>query len=141
MRPRPRCPPCLPARSRQSHASLVSRPARLHSYAPLACVPTSRALRLARRQSHASDTAPLGAAASPRRKNFAFKCHRHNEQVFAINSIAFHPFGTFATCGSDGGQSVRRVWLLTAPKTVACHPFAHMPSLVLLLICIVCFAR
>jgi len=36
------------------------------------------------------------------KKNFAFKCHRHNEQVYAINSISFHPFGTFATCGSDG---------------------------------------
>ena len=35
-------------------------------------------------------------------KNFAFKCHRSNEEIFAVNSIAFHPQGTFATSGSDG---------------------------------------
>jgi len=38
------------------------------------------------------------------RKNFAFKCHRENNEIFAINLITFHPtFGTFATAGSDGG--------------------------------------
>jgi len=36
-------------------------------------------------------------------KNFAFKCHRENNEIFAVNVIAFHPtFGTFATAGSDG---------------------------------------
>lgn len=36
-------------------------------------------------------------------KNFAFKCHRSNEEIFAVNAIAFHPnHGTFATAGSDG---------------------------------------
>jgi mRNA export factor len=36
-------------------------------------------------------------------KNFAFKCHRHSNEVYAVNSIAFHPrYGTFATAGSDG---------------------------------------
>jgi len=36
-------------------------------------------------------------------KNFAFKCHRDNNEIFAVNSISFHPsFGTFATAGSDG---------------------------------------
>jgi mRNA export factor len=36
-------------------------------------------------------------------KNFAFKCHRENDDVYAVNGIAFHRgFGTFATCGSDG---------------------------------------
>ena len=36
-------------------------------------------------------------------KNFAFKCHRENNDVFAVNQLCFHqPFGTFATCGSDG---------------------------------------
>jgi mRNA export factor len=35
--------------------------------------------------------------------NFAFKCHRDTTQIFAINSIDFHPiFNTFATTGSDG---------------------------------------
>jgi len=38
------------------------------------------------------------------KKNFAFKCHRHNNEVYAVNSISFHQrYGTFATCGSDGG--------------------------------------
>mmetsp|Transcript_5155 Transcript_5155/g.12373 ORF Transcript_5155/g.12373 Transcript_5155/m.12373 type:complete len:364 (-) Transcript_5155:95-1186(-) len=36
-------------------------------------------------------------------KNFAFKCHRTNEEIFAVNSIDFHPsMGTFSTCGGDG---------------------------------------
>lgn len=36
-------------------------------------------------------------------KNFAFKCHRTQEEIFAVNAISFHPtFGTFATAGSDG---------------------------------------
>ena len=34
-------------------------------------------------------------------RNFAFKCHRENNDVFAVNCLCFHaPFGTFATCGS-----------------------------------------
>ena len=36
-------------------------------------------------------------------KNFAFKCHRDNQDIYAVNCIAFHPkFGTFATTGGDG---------------------------------------
>lgn len=36
-------------------------------------------------------------------KNFAFKCHRSTEEIFAVNSIDFHPtMGTFATAGGDG---------------------------------------
>merc|ERR1719382_153403 len=36
-------------------------------------------------------------------KNFAFKCHRSNEEIFAVNSLDFHPtMGTFATGGGDG---------------------------------------
>jgi len=35
-------------------------------------------------------------------KNFAFKCHRNKSNLYAINDIAFHPFSTFATAGSDG---------------------------------------
>ena len=36
-------------------------------------------------------------------KNFAFKCHREGNDVYAVNCLSFHlPFGTFATCGSDG---------------------------------------
>jgi len=36
-------------------------------------------------------------------KNFAFKCHRDNSDIFPVNCLAFHPsFGTFATAGGDG---------------------------------------
>ena len=36
-------------------------------------------------------------------KNFAFKCHREDANVYSVNCIHFHQqFGTFATCGSDG---------------------------------------
>jgi len=36
-------------------------------------------------------------------KNFAFKCHRDNQDIYSVNCIAFHPtYGTFATTGSDG---------------------------------------
>jgi mRNA export factor len=35
-------------------------------------------------------------------KNFSFKCHRQNQDVYAVNAIAFHPIGIFATVGSDG---------------------------------------
>jgi len=35
-------------------------------------------------------------------QNFIFKCHRVSSEVFSVNSIAFHPYGTFATAGSDG---------------------------------------
>ncbi|BGP25762.1 mRNA export factor [Rhodotorula toruloides] len=41
--------------------------------------------------------------------NFTFKCHRKDEpapskssSVYAVNDIQFHPYGTFATAGSDG---------------------------------------
>jgi len=36
-------------------------------------------------------------------KNFAFKCHRENNDVYAVNAISFHPvWGTFSTAGGDG---------------------------------------
>ena len=45
-------------------------------------------------------------------RNFAFKCHRETQDaragqtglcnIYAVNSIAFHHLGTFATAGSDG---------------------------------------
>lgn len=37
-------------------------------------------------------------------KNFAFKCHRENSEVYPCHSVSFHNgHGTFATCGGDGG--------------------------------------
>mmetsp|Transcript_20961 Transcript_20961/g.51650 ORF Transcript_20961/g.51650 Transcript_20961/m.51650 type:complete len:200 (-) Transcript_20961:72-671(-) len=39
-------------------------------------------------------------------RQFAFKCHRENDTIYAVNAIKFHDgFGTFATAGSDGGIS------------------------------------
>lgn len=37
------------------------------------------------------------------KKNFAFKCHRTTDEIFAVNDISFNSaFGTFATAGGDG---------------------------------------
>jgi mRNA export factor len=40
-------------------------------------------------------------------KNFSFRCHRDETTMatYAVNSLAFHPLGTFASCGSDGVYS------------------------------------
>ncbi|CAI5481063.1 unnamed protein product [Closterium sp. Yama58-4] len=39
-------------------------------------------------------------------KNFTFKCHRDGNDIYAVNSIDFHPqFGTFTTAGSDGAYN------------------------------------
>ena len=39
-------------------------------------------------------------------KNFTFKCHRDGSDVYAVNSISFHPqFHTFSTAGSDGAYN------------------------------------
>lgn len=36
-------------------------------------------------------------------RNFAFKCHRDNDDIYAVNSVRFHQvWGTFFTVGSDG---------------------------------------
>ncbi|CEG50231.1 mRNA export protein (contains WD40 repeats) [Plasmopara halstedii] len=37
-----------------------------------------------------------------KRNDFAFKCHRDGSDIYPVSSIAFHPFGTFATTGGDG---------------------------------------
>eukprot|EP01130_Rhizamoeba_saxonica_P016791 TRINITY_DN7835_c0_g1_i2.p2 TRINITY_DN7835_c0_g1~~TRINITY_DN7835_c0_g1_i2.p2 ORF type:complete len:336 (+),score=62.82 TRINITY_DN7835_c0_g1_i2:14-1021(+) len=40
---------------------------------------------------------------SDKSKDFAFKCHRMKSNIYAVNSISFHPrYGSFATCGGDG---------------------------------------
>ncbi len=41
--------------------------------------------------------------------NFAFKCHRegpNGANIYAVNVIKFHPYGTFATAGSDGTMNI-----------------------------------
>ncbi|DBA05081.1 TPA: hypothetical protein N0F65_000769 [Lagenidium giganteum] len=37
-----------------------------------------------------------------KRGDFAFKCHREGNDIYPVSSLAFHPFGTFATTGGDG---------------------------------------
>lgn len=45
----------------------------------------------------------LGVTPPNNMKKYAFKCHRVNDNVFPVNSIAFHHgYGTFATGGCDG---------------------------------------
>lgn len=43
---------------------------------------------------------------SQEKKGYSFKCHRQTVDgktyIFPVNSIAFHPYGTFATGGCDG---------------------------------------
>ena len=39
-------------------------------------------------------------------KNFTFKCHREGADIYAVDSMAFHPqFGTFVTTGADGAYN------------------------------------
>lgn len=39
-------------------------------------------------------------------KNFTFKCHRDGNDVYAVNSMSFHPqHHTFVTAGSDGAYN------------------------------------
>jgi len=39
-------------------------------------------------------------------KNFTFKCHRDGQDIYAVNSISFHPVhGTFVTAGGDGSYN------------------------------------
>lgn len=35
-------------------------------------------------------------------KTFAYKCHRDDNNIYAVHSIAFHQIGTFLTAGADG---------------------------------------
>eukprot|EP01087_Luapelamoeba_hula_P005100 TRINITY_DN1518_c0_g1_i1.p1 TRINITY_DN1518_c0_g1~~TRINITY_DN1518_c0_g1_i1.p1 ORF type:complete len:339 (-),score=42.82 TRINITY_DN1518_c0_g1_i1:88-1104(-) len=56
-------------------------------------------------------------------KNFAFKCHRDNNNIFAVNDISFHPYGTFATCGSDGTFNF---WDKDSKQRL--KPFARLPQ-------------
>lgn len=56
--------------------------------------------------------------------NFIFKCHRVGSDIFSVNSISFHPFGTFATAGSDGTFNF---WDKDAKQRLKAFPKASMP--------------
>lgn len=65
-------------------------------------------------------------------KNFAFKCHRENSDIYAVDSISFHSvYGTFATTGADGTvhfwdkeQKQRLKPFNKAPTAVPCGNFS-----------------
>lgn len=39
--------------------------------------------------------------------NFAFKCHRNENNAYAVNAISFHPVhGTVSTAGGDGSFQI-----------------------------------
>eukprot|EP01113_Clastostelium_recurvatum_P025983 TRINITY_DN3119_c0_g1_i2.p1 TRINITY_DN3119_c0_g1~~TRINITY_DN3119_c0_g1_i2.p1 ORF type:complete len:345 (+),score=70.76 TRINITY_DN3119_c0_g1_i2:65-1099(+) len=57
--------------------------------------------------------------------NFAFKCHREGNDIFSVNSIAFHPtYGTFATAGSDGAFNF---WDKDSKQRLKPFPRANQP--------------
>lgn len=67
-------------------------------------------------------------------KKYAFKCHRTKEEgvetLYPVNAISFHPFGTFATGGSDkivniwdGFQKKRLVSFTPYPTSVSSLSF------------------
>ncbi|GAA6007281.1 hypothetical protein JCM11491_003073 [Sporobolomyces phaffii] len=74
--------------------------------------------------------------------NFTFKCHRKDRQgsgvnsrqqqdVFAVNSIAYNNLGTFVTAGSDGELTIwdhylrARLKTLTAPGPITSTAFSY----------------
>lgn len=70
------------------------------------------------------------------KKNFMFKCHRHGPNVYNVNGVEFHPYGTFATVGSDGivafwdKDSKQRLHLLPRRRTpISCGAFNASGSL------------
>lgn len=70
-------------------------------------------------------------------KKYSFKCHRVENTVFPVNTIAFHPaHGTFATGGSDGfvniwdGKNKKRLCQFPSyPTSVASLCFNHDGSM------------
>jgi cell cycle arrest protein BUB3 len=46
------------------------------------------------------------ASEEVKKKNYTFKCHRKGDMICPVNTVAFHPCGTFASGGSDGTVAV-----------------------------------
>jgi len=40
---------------------------------------------------------------SPPGSNYSFRCHREGNEAYPVHDISFHPMGTFATVGGNGG--------------------------------------
>jgi len=65
------------------------------------------------------------------KKKYAFKCHRVNDTIYPVNTIAFHPHhGTFATGGADGsvvtwdGNNKKKLCgIAKCPTSISCLAF------------------
>jgi len=58
-------------------------------------------------------------------KNFIYRCHRvNNTDIYAVNSISFHPGGAFATAGSDGTV---HIWDKDARSRLKAFPSLNSP--------------
>ena len=56
-------------------------------------------------------------------KNFTFKCHRQDSDIYAVNAVTFHPVhGTFVTAGSDGSYNF---WDKARPRLPASATWKH----------------
>nr|GEW50787.1 hypothetical protein [Tanacetum cinerariifolium] len=70
-------------------------------------------------------------------KNFTFKCHREQNDIYAVNSLSFHPVhGTFATAGSDGAfnfwdkdSKQRLKAMLRCTQPITCSSFNNDGSM------------
>ena len=71
------------------------------------------------------------------KESFAFKCHRQDSNVYAVNGIAFQKqFGTFATFGSDGvvnfwdkDNKQRLKGFSAIQRTIPCAAFSEQGNL------------
>jgi mRNA export factor len=71
------------------------------------------------------------------KESFAFKCHRQENDVFAVNDIAFNSIhGTFATVGSDGvcnfwdkDHKQRLKGFTSIQKPISCASFSTQGNL------------
>lgn len=63
---------------------------------------------------------------SAQSKNFTFKCHRQDADIYAVNAVTFHPVhGTFVTAGSDGSYNF---WDKVPTPPPPHPPPAHPPK-------------
>ncbi|KAJ6934270.1 hypothetical protein NC651_009339 [Populus alba x Populus x berolinensis] len=76
-------------------------------------------------------------------KNFTFKCHRDNNEIYSVNSLNFHPVHhTFATAGSDGSfnfwdkdSKQRLKAMLRCPLPIPCSAFNNDGSIFAYSVC------
>ena len=100
----------------------------MHIVCGASCVLTCSFYILTTFLSHINNTAVHNTIG---KKKYAFKCHRINDTIYPVNTIAFHPtHGTFATGGADGtvvtwdGANKKKLCSIAkCPTSVACLAF------------------